>query len=72
MGEAVHAAVVPLPGVTIEEAEVVAWCRARIAGYKTPRSVEIRSRPLPVSGAGKIAKTVLRAERIAILTAADA
>ena len=71
-GEAVHAAVVPLPGVTIEEAEVVAWCRARIAGYKTPRSVEIRSRPLPVSGAGKIAKTVLRAERIAILTAADA
>jgi long-chain acyl-CoA synthetase len=31
-----------------------------LAGYKCPRSVEIRPQPLPLSGAGKILKTELR------------
>ena len=66
-GETVHAAVVPMAGAALSEEAVIAHCRARIAGYKTPRSVEIRSVPLPVSGAGKIAKNVLRAERERVL-----
>jgi len=66
-GEAVHAVVVPWPGIALTGEEVIGFCRERIAGYKTPRSVEVRANALPVSGAGKIAKNVLRAERIALL-----
>ena len=40
--------------------EIVAVCRERIGGYKVPRSVAIRSEPLPKSGAGKILKRNLR------------
>ena len=35
-------------------------CKARIAGYKCPRSVDITATPLPLSGAGKILKRELR------------
>ena len=40
--------------------ELIAHCRELIATYKCPRSVEIRSEALPLSGAGKILKTELR------------
>lgn len=59
-GEAVHAVVVPKPGVTLTEEQILTHCRERIAGYKLPRSVTVRGEPLPVSGAGKILKTQLR------------
>jgi long-chain acyl-CoA synthetase len=32
-----------------------------IAGYKAPKAIEIRSAPLPKSGAGKVLKRELRA-----------
>jgi long-chain acyl-CoA synthetase len=35
-------------------------CRQHIGGYKVPRSVIVRSEPLPKSGAGKILKRNLR------------
>ncbi|HUB10637.1 MAG TPA: long-chain fatty acid--CoA ligase [Acetobacteraceae bacterium] len=59
-GEAVHAVVVPRPGRSVTEAAVIAHCRELIAHYKCPRSVEVRDRPLPLSGAGKVLKTELR------------
>jgi long-chain acyl-CoA synthetase len=59
-GEAVHAVVVSRPGRAITAEEVVGHCRGLIAGYKCPRSVEVRSEPLPLSGAGKVLKTRLR------------
>jgi long-chain acyl-CoA synthetase len=59
-GETVHAVVVPRPGREITPDAVVAHCRTLIAGYKVPRSVEIRTQSLPLSGAGKVLKTVLR------------
>ena len=59
-GEAVHAVVVPKAGATPTEQAIIEHCRGVIADYKLPRSVEIRSEPLPVSGAGKILKTTLR------------
>jgi acyl-CoA synthetase (AMP-forming)/AMP-acid ligase II len=59
-GEAVHAIVVPRNGATVTAEAVQAHCRKLIAGYKCPRSVELRSEPLPVSAAGKIQKNVLR------------
>jgi acyl-CoA synthetase (AMP-forming)/AMP-acid ligase II len=60
-GEAVHAEVVPKPGVELNEAELIAHCRSLIAGYKVPRSITVRSDALPKSGAGKILKRELRA-----------
>ncbi len=60
-GEAIHAAVVCKEGHCVTEADIIAHCKERIAGYKCPRSVEIRQEPLPLSGAGKILKTELRA-----------
>ncbi|MCD6059752.1 MAG: long-chain-fatty-acid-CoA ligase, partial [Moraxellaceae bacterium] len=59
-GECVHAIVVPRPGENLVPADIIFHCRARIAGYKIPRSVEIRNEPLPLSGAGKVLKTELR------------
>ncbi len=59
-GEMVHAVVVPKAGASVTGDEIIAHCRALIAGYKLPRSVQIRSEPLPLSGAGKILKTELR------------
>jgi long-chain acyl-CoA synthetase len=58
-GEAVHAVVVPRADVT--EEELVRHCRAAIAGYKVPKRIELRTEPLPKSGAGKLLKRELRA-----------
>jgi long-chain acyl-CoA synthetase len=59
-GEAVHAIVVPKEGQAVAEDAIIAHCKELIAGYKCPRSVEIRQQPLPISGAGKILKSELR------------
>jgi long-chain acyl-CoA synthetase len=58
-GEAVHAVVVPRSAVS--EEQLIAHCRAAIAAYKVPKRVELRSEPLPKSGAGKLLKRELRA-----------
>jgi long-chain acyl-CoA synthetase len=57
-GEAVHAVVAVRASVTPEE--LIAHCRGRIAGYKIPRAIDVRSDPLPKSGAGKLLKNRLR------------
>ncbi len=56
-GEAVHA--VLAAGTSVDVEEIRNHCRTMIAGYKCPRSIEIRA-ALPVSGAGKILKRELR------------
>jgi long-chain acyl-CoA synthetase len=58
-GEAVHAVVVPRADV--EEDELLRHCREAIAAYKVPKRVELRTEPLPKSGAGKVLKRELRA-----------
>ncbi len=60
-GEAVHAIVAPREGAAIDATALLAHCRERIARYKCPRSFDIRREPLPLSGANKINKPVLRA-----------
>jgi long-chain acyl-CoA synthetase len=57
-GEAVYAVVFGQAQVTADE--LVAHCRERIARYKVPRCVELRTEPLPKSAAGKILKRDLR------------
>jgi long-chain acyl-CoA synthetase len=56
-GERVHAVIV---GEGLDPDAIVAHCRERIGGYKLPRSIELRSEPLPKSGAGKVLKSQLR------------
>ena len=60
-GESVHAVVVPHQDHDVSEEEIITHCKQQIAGFKCPRSVEIRREPLPLSGAGKILKSKLRA-----------
>jgi long-chain acyl-CoA synthetase len=60
-GEQVHAIVRLKDGESLDEAGLMAHCKALIAGFKCPRSVEFKADPLPVSGAGKILKKDLRA-----------
>jgi long-chain acyl-CoA synthetase len=57
-GEAVHAVVVCRADVRPED--LIAHCRARIAHFKVPSRIELRTEPLPKSAAGKILKRDLR------------
>jgi long-chain acyl-CoA synthetase len=58
-GEAVHAVVVLRSGMQANAEELRTHCKGLIAGYKCPVSVEFRE-SLPLSGAGKLLKHVLR------------
>jgi long-chain acyl-CoA synthetase len=60
-GEAVHAIVTASPGVTLDGDALQQHCRSRIAAYKCPRSIDVRTGSLPLSGANKIDKPALRA-----------
>jgi len=59
-GESVHAIIVPLNNTSIAAEDIMTHCHKLIAGYKCPRSIEIRNAPLPLSGPGKILKRELR------------
>jgi fatty-acyl-CoA synthase len=60
-GEMVVAVVVPKPGETIEEGELIAFCKENLADYKCPKTV-ILSEALPLNTAGKVLKRKLREE----------
>jgi long-chain acyl-CoA synthetase len=62
MGEKVGAVVVPLPGREIDPGELVAFARERLADFKVPQYVAIRSQPLPRNPGGKVLKPALRTE----------
>ncbi|BBC30962.1 hypothetical protein SGFS_022560 [Streptomyces graminofaciens] len=63
-GERVHAVVVTLTGTGVTEGDLIEHCRKHIAGYKVPKTVELRTEPLPRSGAGKIRKRELRGKHV--------
>jgi acyl-CoA synthetase (AMP-forming)/AMP-acid ligase II len=58
-GESVRAAVVLTERAATAAEDLVAFCRERLARYKCPRVVDIRS-ALPRTGSGKIDKKALR------------
>jgi len=58
-GEAVKALVVLKPGFAVDEGELIAFCKERIARYKAPKSVDFLP-ALPKTGTGKIEKQKLR------------
>lgn len=59
LGEVGMAFVVRTPGATLTEAELVAWCRARMANFKVPRRVAFLD-VLPRNAVGKVQKFKLR------------
>jgi acyl-CoA synthetase (AMP-forming)/AMP-acid ligase II len=58
-GETVHAVIVARAGASPDADQIIAHCKARIAGYKCPRSIDFVD-ALPLSGAGKVLKNKLR------------
>jgi acyl-CoA synthetase (AMP-forming)/AMP-acid ligase II len=59
-GETVKAIIVPKNGAKIDEQDVIAFVRERIAGYKTPKSIDIID-VMPRNANGKILRKDLRA-----------
>jgi long-chain acyl-CoA synthetase len=59
-GEAVHAIVVLRDGMVATAEELIDYVRKFLAGFKVPKSVEITTEPLPLSGAFKPLKRELR------------
>lgn len=57
-GERVSAVVELRPGAEATEDELIAWCRTRLSGVKTPKSVIVDR--LPRSSVGKVLKRQLR------------
>nr|WP_271213892.1 acyl-CoA synthetase [Rhodococcus wratislaviensis] len=57
--EAVAAVVVPSAGIELDEQDIVAHCRGRLAGYKVPKYVIVAD-SLPKNPSGKILKRELR------------
>jgi long-chain acyl-CoA synthetase len=62
-GEAVKALVVPEPGATVTEDELVEYCRGYLARFKCPRVVEFVDE-LPKHATGKVLRRALRGEEI--------
>ncbi len=58
-GESVLALVVKTPGSSLDEEQVIAWVRERLAGFKTPKRVEFRDE-LARTATGKLQKFKLR------------
>lgn len=58
-GETIKALVVLAPGEQVDEAELIAWCKDKAAGYKAPTSIEFRDE-LARTATGKLQKFKLR------------
>jgi len=52
--------VVTMPGATVDEADIIAFCRAGLASFKRPRKV-VTVTELPKTATGKIQRYRLRA-----------
>jgi acyl-CoA synthetase (AMP-forming)/AMP-acid ligase II len=62
-GESVHAVIVRHDGVALTEADLLAWSKTRMAGYKRPRSyLFLREDEMPRNATGKILHRELKAK----------
>ncbi len=70
-GEAVHAVVVLHTPAGATEAELLDWCRSRMAGYKRPQSVRfLADADMPRTATGKILHRLLRDRLVQATSAA--
>lgn len=51
--------IVPTSGASVDNDELIAWCRERMANYKVPRYIEVVD-ALPLNASGKVLKFDLR------------
>lgn len=58
-GETVKAFIVPKPGETLTEEEIIAFCKERLSAYKVPKIIEFMDE-LPKSAIGKVLRRKLR------------
>jgi fatty-acyl-CoA synthase len=58
-GETIKAIVVRAPGADVDEAAVIAHCKQKMAGYKSPTSVDFVD-AIPRTATGKVQKFKLR------------
>ena len=63
-GETVKAFVVLKPGKTVTEADLIAFCKERLAPFKVPKAVEFAT-ALPMSLVGKVLRRQLREQELA-------
>jgi len=63
-GESVKAFVVLKPGKTATEADLIAFCKERLASFKVPKAVEFAT-ALPMSLVGKVLRRQLREQELA-------
>ncbi|HEV3266414.1 MAG TPA: hypothetical protein VG014_12885, partial [Acidimicrobiales bacterium] len=68
MGEVGAAFVVPRPGHHPDPAEIISWCRERMANFKAPRYIYLIE-ALPTTSTGKIQKPELRNRAEALVRA---
>ena len=59
--EVITAWIVPRPGETIDPEQLRAWCREKLAPYKVPSKIEVRTE-LPKTMVGKVLRRALRDE----------
>jgi len=64
LGEEVAAAVLPREGETLTAEELQTFLRGKLAAFKVPTSISIRTEPIPRNPAGKFLKRQLRDELI--------
>jgi len=62
-GEIVKAFIVPQPGEKLTKAEVISFCRQKLANYKVPKQIEFRDE-LPKTMVGKVLRRALREEEL--------
>lgn len=60
LGEEVKAVVYLKAGQQATETDIQQYCKERMAAFKYPREVEIRSEELPKGATGKILKRMLK------------
>jgi acyl-CoA synthetase (AMP-forming)/AMP-acid ligase II len=58
MGQVGKAFVVLAAGESVSEADLIAWAKERMAGFKVPRSVKFID-ALPLNATGKVQKDLL-------------
>jgi len=69
-GETIKAFVTVKPGAVLTEAEVIAFCKEKLAAYKVPKAVEFMDE-LPTSTVGKVLRRELRQMEIEKMKAED-
>jgi acyl-CoA synthetase (AMP-forming)/AMP-acid ligase II len=59
--EEVKVVILPVPGGSVTEEEIVAWCGNRLAPFKVPRYIDIRD-SLPYTSTQKVDLAAIKAE----------